>query len=192
VVLAKKVGATDTVRMTIDAIQDSDHWQQEGVEQIEIPVAANWEVVQGWNALSFPIGTHDNDLWAAGNFWRIRIYASITGAAAWDELRIAGVYLVPLDDSYLMSQFTYVMVTNCITSIKDLDGDRGVYFYDPAATRYYSNIGAVGIYPSLAPEVENWLYLIMVDSANEVDITDAVTASITYRPQGIFLRGTNP
>lgn len=189
-VLARKTGVSDTVTMRIDTLGENAYWRQSGVETIDVPAATVWELLTGWNIMSFPIGGHDNDSWGAGNYWRIRIWAATDGTPT-DELYIAGVYLIPLNQDYLVSGGVS-LAAGFLLSIKELDGDRGAFPYSSASGTYYGGLGAVGTYPLLSPEIENWLYLIMADSANEVTITDAATASITYRPRGIFLRGSDP
>jgi len=69
--------------------------------------------------------------------------------------------------------------------------DRGVFVHRTDTAKHYSHYGAVGSYPKLTPEIENWLYFISSQSAG-VDITDLITVGIKYRARGIFLRGTNP
>lgn len=193
IVLAKAAGAVDTITMQMEAYQDSSLWSQGAVITQTVPFVANWRTLMGWQVISFPMGEHDDDLWDTGNYLRIRILAAITGAAAWDVLQIAGVYLVALDERYLMTGGIGNIVggTPTTLTIKQLDGDRGAFIHRTDTSKYYSHYGAVGSYPKLTPEIENWLYFISSQSAG-VNITDAFTVGIKYRPRGIFLRGTNP
>lgn len=191
-VLCKASAATDVINMEI-RVTDVGNAQGSVIKQTVPTAAANqWRLMTGWEVVSFRIGTSDNDLLGAGNVWRIRLYAEIIGAAAWDVLSIAGVYLIPLDEAYLVGNGWSVIEGGTSSMIiKDMDGDKGLFAYRDVTDMWYPNLGAVGTYPSLTPEVENWLYFILTYS-NEVDITDTSRVNLAYRPRGIFLRGTNP
>jgi len=204
IVMAKATGTTDTINMETRAYQDvatSGYWDQDGIvkQQIPVPTVEDWALIDGWALYSFPIGTHDNDLWDSGNRWVIEVWAEhISGNGINDTLQIAGAYLVPVDDSYFIAGRNAIPASaNSIWSIKDMDGDRGVFIYSAATNRYYSNLGGAGIYPALMPEDENWFYFILggrgsSTARSEASIGDSATVSVDYRPRGIFLRGTNP
>lgn len=203
IVMAKATAAVDTINMETRAYQDlatGGYWDQGRTIQqvVPVPTAEDWVLMDGWTIYSFPIGTHDNDLWDTGNQWVIEVYASIAGAAPWDNLKIAGAYIVPVDESYFIAGRNAIpAAAGSIWSIKDMDGDRGVLVRNPALNRYYSNRGGAGIYPALIPKHENWFYFILAGRGSstarpEASITDAATVALNYRPRGIFLRGTNP
>lgn len=197
--LLRASAATDVIKVQMYAnLNGLSSWLQSGdVSGTATTAPANeWELMDGWSVISWPIGTHLDDLWAAGNAWRIELHASITGTAAWDNLYVAGAYLIPLDEAYEIAGNSAggAFQANMIAYLCDLDGDRGAYTYSAATTRYYSNVGMVGGHPGLTPEIDNWLYFILdnVGGLPDVDITDTITVSTTYRPRGIFLRGSNP
>ena len=192
-VLCKKTGATDTINMQIRMYQDTAFWRQGAVVKMDVPTATDWELLYGWQTMSFPIGTHDDDLWDTGNQWVLEVAAeNLSGGAHANDLWIAGAYLISLDKGHLVAGSNiFNVVANSLLTIQNLDGDRGAFPRDAATNRHYSNVGAVGKYPALTPEIENWFYFILTDW-NEVNIADAAVVSVEYRPRGIFLRGTNP
>lgn len=192
-VLCRKTGATDTINMQIRMYQDTAFWRQGAVVKIDVPTATDWELLYGWQTMSFPIGSHDDDLWDTGNQWVLEVAAeNLSDGAHADNLLIAGAYLIPLDEGHLVAGSNlFDVVANSSLTVQDMDGDKGAFPWDTALNTYYSNVGAVGKYPVLTPEIENWFYFILADF-NEVNIDDNATVSIEYRPRGIFLRGANP
>ena len=192
IVLTNKSADTDTVTMQMKAQQDIPNFSQGQLytKTVNLVAAPDWIPQDGWELYSFPVGTHDNDYWGAGDFWRIMVYAAISGGAAWDELWIGGLYLVPLDEAYTVAGG--VNLANALARFKNLDGDKGVFLYSAASDSYYGDFGSRGSPMALAPEVENWFQLLNTHNTGRVDITHAKTASVTYRPRGIFLRGSNP
>ena len=195
-VLCKKAAGADTVKMKMRALQDvvgnTQGYVVSRTVQTEVDATA-WGLLSGWQILSFPIGQH-GDTWDTGNRWRIELYASISGGAAWDALMIGGACLVPLDSAYLICESpTYSGAPAGIDyHIKDMDGERGVFPYDSTNARYYSSISAVGAHPQLAPTVENWLYWAYKLLGATLVITPTLRVALTYRPRGKFLRGSNP
>jgi len=187
-ILCDVTGTTDTIKMKIFAYQDIQNWGQGYVIEQTVPNApANeWELLSGWQILSFPVGSHDDDLWDINNRWHIEVYASSTGTT--DDLWIAGAYLIPLDDGYFIGGDP-TFSGGVTISIVDLDGERGVF---PHYSNYrLSNVGGVGKYPSLTPEIENYFYFILSEWGDHV-IANTMEVGLKYRPRGIFLRGTNP
>ena len=191
VVLAKVDNLTDVVTMEVTMAEDPS--TQGGVITQTATTAAGvgWNVMDGWTKFSFRIGTHDNDLFGVGNNWRLYIWAAndpADGVAS--TLQIAGAYLIPLDESYLVAGSTAGFAGGVSEMIiKDMDGDRGLFAHGTVSDTYYANIGAVGTYPRLTPGVENWLYFMTNDP---LEIADTFSVSLKYRPRGIFLRGANP
>lgn len=198
-VICRATGLTDVINMEIRANLGFGTiiWNQGRIisQRVDTAAANQWEVMTGWSLLSWPIGTHNDDLWASGNQWRIELWAETDGIPT-DTLQIAGVYLIPLDEGYILAgDSTVPFAANAVATVKNLDGDRGDFVYNAANDRYYPNLGVVGTWPLLTPEVENWLYCAWTTfggSATEIDITDTMTVSLRYRPRGIFLRGSNP
>ena len=193
-VLCKATGATDTINMRVSLHESFAAFQQGYIIEQAVPIVAtnDWHLLSGWTVFSFPVGPHDDDLWGTGEFWRIEVYAEhVSANGITDTLEIAGAYLIPLDEAYLISGGIAHWSAGAILAIKNLDGDRGAFVYSPTSDRYYPSTGAVGAYPMLEPEIENWLYFIASD-LNEVTITDSLVARVRYRPRGIFLRGANP
>ena len=192
IVLTNKSADTDTVTMQMKAQQDIPNFSQGQLytKTVNLVAAPDWIPQDGWELYSFPVGTHDNDYWGVGDFWRIMVYAAISGGAAWDELWIGGLYLVPLDEAYTVAGG--VNLANALARFKNLDGDKGVFLYSAASDSYYGDFGSRGSPMALAPEVENWFQLLNTHNTGRVDITHAKTVSMTYRPRGIFLRGGNP
>jgi len=194
-VICKASGATDTITMMVASWDGSatGAWTQ-GLtitQTVPIPATKQWSLMDGWTVMSFPIGTYD-DTWAggAGDRLRILIRAATNTGTPTDLLYIAGVYLIPLDESYMIAGMpAYYPPAGLTWHVKNLDGDRGVFL--EGATYMRSNLGGVGSYPLLTPEIENYLYFIL-GRDSELTITDSLIASIEYRPRGIFLRGTNP
>lgn len=196
ILLARASAATDVIRAQIITYEPVGDWSQGGIETKTVttsPAAARWRIIDGWELFSFPIGTHWGDQWGAGNYWEIQVQAEVAGAAAWDKLYIAGAKLIPLDDGYTIGGGNTgdIIQPNMETRMMDLDGDRGFFIYSPATSRHYSNAGLWGALPRLAPERENWLYM-LGDWATTLTITHGWVASVEYRPRGIFLRGSNP
>lgn len=190
IVLARASGITDTIKMEIQA-RDESAFQGRDFEAV-IANSTEWPVVDGFEQLSFRIGTSDSHSFGAGNNWAIQLYAETDGTPT-DTLEIAGAYLVPLDEAFIVAGGSGEFVGGVTDMIiKEMDGDRGVFAYGAASDTYYPNLGTVGTYPTLTPEIANWFYFIMTDSEDEVDITDNMAVNLTYRPRGIFLRGSNP
>lgn len=192
-ILCKKTGTTDTIHMKIRAYQDTANVSQAYWREMDVPTATDWELLMGWRVITFPIGTHDSDQWGEGNRWVIQVYADNSGGGAHtDDLWIAGLYLIPIDEEYLIGGAPSITwAANDRISVMDLDGDKGVFPYRASDDTYFANAGAVGKYPKLKPEIENRLYFILAN-AREVDIEDTSFVSLVYRPRGIFLRGINP
>jgi len=185
-VVAQMEGATDKAKIKVYA-QDESAWQY-GHTLVEVSGTA-WAVYDGWETFSFRIGTHDNDLFGAGNNWRIELFAETNGVPT-DDLRIASVFLVPVDERYLIAGGAGAFGGgNTLMILKDMDGDRGMFAYGTGTDTYYPNLGGVGRYPLLTPEIENWLYFV---SGGTYTLTDALHVALQYRPRGIFLRGSNP
>jgi len=187
-VLCDVSGTTDTIRMRIFVYQDIQNWGQGYVLEQTVPnaPAGEWELLSGWQILSLPVGTHDDDLWDVSNRWRIEVHAETDGTT--DDLWIAGAYLIPLDEGYFIGGDP-TFSGGLAMSIVDLDGIKGVFPY--AGNRRYSNVGCVGKYPSLTPEVENWFYFALSEW-NDYVIANTMEISLRYRPRGIFLRGLDP
>jgi len=192
VVLAKQTpGVTDTIKIRMIAHAPTAYWTQDGTSEISTTLAAagDWPIVEGWNIFTFPVGQDRRDFFSAGNRWRIELHASSTGTT--DDLHIAGVYLVPLEQMSISGHSTFlVMQANFDGWISNLDGDKSFTMYSPTTDRYYSNTGYVGVLPTITPEIENYFYLIF-NRGGSVDIDEGMTCGLTYRPRGIFLRGTN-
>ena len=198
ILLCETSGNTDTIGIKVRGLENGlgPAMPAHIIAQTTTTAPANeWNMVTGWSILEFPIGTHQDNRWDAGNFWRISVYAETDGVPT-DTLYIAGAYLVPLDERYLVAgdDLGQAFGSTMDVHIHNLDGDRGVFPHSFTTNRDYSNVGAVGQYPQLVPEIQNWLYFILanIGTQSDVDITDTATAAITYRPRGIFLRGTNP
>jgi len=193
-ILCDVTGVTDTVKMKVFVYQDHTKWNQAYVLEQTVPnvTAGYWDLLSGWQILSLPIGTHNDDLWASGNRWRIAVYASSTGTT--NDLWIAGAYLFPLDEAYFIAGDLDTDITDpgpLAYSIADLDGDRGVFPYSHTLDCHYSNVGGTGKYPSLTPEVENYFYFALGQSYGYY-IERPMQMGLRYRPRGIFLRGVNP
>jgi len=197
VLLVSKSANTDDVFMKVQAYNPG-YSHREGYllqQEVQQATANYWCELDGWEIFSFPIGVHDNDLWGAGDQWQIRLYASIVGAAAWDVLWIAGVYLVALDEGCMIAGNPYTQfAAGTDFTIDNLDGNKGVFPYNAGTATHYNNMGYVGELPTLTPKIENWLYFSLGQTfgTGEVLITDPAVVSLEYRPRGIFLRGTNP
>ena len=196
-VVAKVSNATDTITMQIE---EFDSPNEAGLIHTNTVRQTSWALHDGWELLSYRLGTSDNDLIGPGNEWHIRLYAATDapGAPATDLL-IAGAYLMALDEAALVAgsdQYDFGSVTEADMIVKDMDGDRGLFGYTTffaAGDRYLPNVGATGSYPLLTPEVENWLYFVITSSAVDTwSLDDTFQVSIQYRPRGIFLRGANP
>jgi len=192
--LCKKTLDTDTVKVKIGAFSGVAGSSQGYVvsQEAETAVAGDWNLMSGWNLLSWPVG-ESLDLWGAGNYWSLRVEASIDGAAPWDNLQIAGAYLALLDERYVIagSPISADMGANDTIYVRDLDGKRGYFSYDGPQDRHDPNRGYVGRLPALEPSIENWFHFAFV-KVNTVDIDEGATVSVTHRPRGIFLRGSNP
>jgi hypothetical protein len=198
-VLAYATGGVDTINMKVRGRDESNvmgYGIKRVVPAVTYGVGTDWMLVTGWEVLSYRIGTADDDLMGTGNNWRIELYAEhVSGDGITDTLKIAGAYLIPVDESYLIGGqwAAFGGGTDEPFVIKDMDGDRGVYGYYADVDAWHPNLGAVGVYPSLTPKVENYLYFIGSYGADpEIDITDTERVSVTYRPCGVFLRGANP
>ena len=193
VLLVSKSANTDDVFMMVQAYNPTySHREGYIVKQEAQQAAANyWSTLAGWSIFSFPIGVHDDDSWGAGDRWQIRLYASITGAAAWDDLWIAGAYLVPLDEGTVIAgnPSTQYPAGSDLT-LDNLDRNKGAFVYNPGTDTHYNNIGYVGQLPVLTPKIENWLYFSLGQTfgTGEVLITDPAVVSLEYRPRGKFLR----
>jgi len=185
--VAKMEGGTDTATIRIIA-QDETNSLGYVVEQDVSGVA--WKLYDGWEVLSYRIGTSDNDLFGTGNSLRILIYAETDGTPT-DDLHIAGALLVPVDESFMFGgSFAFGATVDFI--VKNMDQDRGLFAYDSGSDAYYPNLGMIGITPLLVPGVENWLYFVLTSSLENYTTADTYRVSLSYRPRGIFLRGTNP
>lgn len=198
-VIAKVSNFTDTITMQIE---EFDSPNEAGLIHTNTVRQTGWALHDGWELLSYRLGTSDNDLIGPGNEWLIRLYAATDapGAPATDLL-IAGAYLMALDEAALVAgsdQYNFGHVTEMDMIIKHMDGDRGLFGYSPSLERYIPNVGAVGAgrnagYPLLTPEIENWLYFVITSGASDIwSLDDTFQVSIQYRPRGIFLRGANP
>lgn len=186
-VIAKVTATVDTVKMAIKVVEDPN--QITGQKEVVIDATAGWRLFDGWEIFSFRIGTHDDDLFGAGNNLRIYLRAEIAGAAAWDNLHIACAYLASIDEELpFVAGGSGVFPATTDMIVKDMDGDRGFFAYGAVSATYYANLGAVGGYPLLSPEVENWLYFVTEGWV----FNDSFHVSLEYRPRGIFLRGTDP
>jgi len=191
-VLADKSMDTDSVHMQVYAYADHSFFLQgQIINQVVLP--ADWGIISGFSVFSFPPGAHDRQQWDQGNEWRIGIRASITGAAPWDHLMIAGVLLIPLDEAYCVAGAGFELSIGDEISISDLDGIEGMLAIADTGVdrRFYSNIGYVGKIPGLTPKVENYLYFLWRDDIGTI-IANTMKVTARYRPRGIFLRGTNP
>lgn len=186
-VVAKVTGLADIIKMEI-RIEDETNIIH-GQNEITIDRTL-WGVFDGFEVFSFRIGTSDNALLGVGNNWRIILRASNSNPTPIDSLHIACAYLVPVDEALpLVGGGIGIFVGGASSIIlKNMDGDKGFFVYGSTSDTRYPNIGAVGEYPSLTPEVENWLYFVTQGWV----LDDTFRISLKYRPRGIFLRGTNP
>ena len=185
-VIAKMSGTTDMASIKIDEYDETA--SMIGATKVVVS-GTTWTLYDGWEVLGFRIGTHDNDLFGAGNNWRISLQASTDGIPT-DELHIACAFLVPIDEAYLATAAGALFAGGQSQMIlKEMDGDRGMFAYGSGTDTYYPNLGGIGTYPLLTPEVENWLYFV---SGGGYVLTDAFHVALQYRPRGIFLRGSNP
>ena len=185
--VAKMAGGTDDATIRVLA-SDSPNTLGYVAERDVSGVA--WTLYDGWETLAYRIGTVDNDLFGAGNSLRILIYAETDGTPT-DDLHIAGAFLVPIDESFILGgSFQFASTVDFI--LKNMDGEAGLFAYASATDVYYPNLGAIGTYPLLTPEVENWLYFVLTGSLESYGLDDTFNVGLKYRPRGIFLRGTNP
>jgi len=193
IVLANKSGVTDTMKMRMKAQAPTLYWEQDGIEEIAVGisgVAGDWTIHEGWNIFTFPVGSDRREFFDTGNRWRIMLYADSTGST--DTLDIAGVYIVPVEQRALAGHSTLMTMQSGFDGwISNIDGERGFFPHSSATNRYYSNTGYVGDLPTIIPEIENYFYFIF-DYATTVDIDEGLICDLTYRPRGIFLRGSNP
>jgi len=193
VLIAKMEGTTDTATVRVMATDESNTI---GMVLERDVIYTEWALYDGWEILSYRIGTADDDLLAAGNSLRISIFASTDGTPT-DDLHIAGAFLVPVDEAYCCGAAPNPMAGTTDFILKQMDGDRGLFAYSSATTRYFPNFGVVGTLPLLSPEVENYIYFVTSNisiglTLQAYTLTDAYHVSLTYRPRGIFLRGSNP
>jgi hypothetical protein len=195
VLITKRNALTDTIKVQL---YENDELSNYGLLTSIEPAGTAWNVYKtfdGWETLVFRVGSSDNDLFGAGNNWRICVYASTAGGAAWDELHIAAAFLVPLDEGYLLAGGSiYAFGFGIMPSkLKNLDGDLGFFRHLTTDDSYSANIGMIGRFPQLTPKVENWFYLLTCTGTSQTyALDDTGRMSVQYRPRGIFLRGTNP
>jgi hypothetical protein len=194
-ILANKSASTDMVTMRVRArswYPTSVLFDQGYTQTVKMIYQwPSWSPYGDWCVFSFPCGVRDDDTWLATDYWYIMVYAAIAGAAAWDNLYIAGALLVPVDEAFAIAgNEAYQFNSTYDFYWKNMDGDRG--FFTTTASKRTNNLGYVGTLVTLEPKVENWLYFLQNQTSLETYINDAMTVSLTYRPRGKFLRGANP
>jgi len=190
-VIAKMEGTTDTATLKVYLRDESNYIGGELTRDVS---GTTWRLKDGWDVLCYRVGTWDDDLFSAGNDFELQIYASTDGTPT-DYLHIACAFLVPVDEG-LIAAGGATLLTAAVGPelyIKDLDGDRGAFAYMGGAfDTYLPNQGMIGNFPFLSPEVENWLYFVLTHTMDGYTFDDSWKVSLTYRPRGIFLRGSNP
>jgi len=187
-VVAKMEGATDDCKLQIQGIDESN---TEG-NITNIAVGNTWWTLHdGWEVLGFRIGT-SGGIVGAGNNWRISLFASTNAPGApTDDLQIACAFLIPMPTYLMGGSLSFgAGIANMI--VQDMDGNRGLFAYIVGTDTYLPNMAAIGNYPLLTPEVENYLYFVTTQATDEYVYDDMYHVSLEYRPRGIFLRGMNP
>ena len=189
-VVAKRQNATDTIKMNI---RGNDEYSSIGGTKNRIISATSWTLYDGWEVLCFRVGASDDELFGAGNDWRIELWASTSGAAPGvTDLYIANAYLMAVDEAHAAGGYAALGTAPYQMILKNMDGDKGLFLYKPSTDTYYPNLGLVGPFPLLTPEVENWLYFITTTTNDVYVFDDTYHVSLRYRPRGIFLRGGDP
>jgi len=189
-VVAKRQNATDTIKMNI---RGNDEYSSIGGTKKRAISATSWTLYDGWEVLCFRVGASDDELFGAGNDWRIELWASTSGAAPGvTNLYIANAYLMAVDEAHAAGGYAALGTAPYQMILKNMDGDKGLFLYKPSTDTYYPNLGLVGPFPLLTPEVENWLYFITTTTNDVYVFDDTYHVSLRYRPRGIFLRGGDP